>query len=71
MKEEKKLAEKSVTNTKGNTKSTELAQESAKQISSSKKKKDNLKSQQMEALKLKNSELKVISMCCLRSQIFN
>ena len=37
MKEEKKLAENSVTNTKGKTKSTELAQESAKQISSSKK----------------------------------
>ena len=37
MKEEKKLAENSVTNTKGNIKSTELAQESAKQISSSKK----------------------------------
>ena len=43
MKEEKKLAEKSVTNTKGNTKSTELAQESAKQISSSKKKKRQFK----------------------------
>lgn len=37
MKEEKKLAENSVTNIKGNIKSTELAQESAKQISSSKK----------------------------------
>lgn len=70
MKEEKKPAENSVTNTKGNTKSTELAQESAKQISSSKKY-DNFKSQQIEALKLESSELRVVSIYCLRSQNFN